>query len=125
MSDENQNLELPPKVETEKLKTENKSVLSKKKNGGAREGSGRKPKIPKELLPDMKKFEARIWFNQFFDKNLKDIEAGLKKHIKRADKFILDKMIEQRIGKAPVSLKIGGDEDNNAPINVVMLPPKK
>lgn len=90
----------------EKLKTE------KKQNGGARPGSGRKPKL---------KDDARQAFYAAVDERWAQIMAGLDKWIKKGDKHVLLAIVEQRIGKAPQTMKVGGDPDNKTAIPVRWL----
>ena len=96
-------------MKVENLKTKEKPK-KKGQHGGPREGSGRKPRL---------EHEARKLFNNFFDDNWETIQAKLEKHIKKGDNHVLLKMLEQRIGKAPQAIKVGGDKKNPLVVNVV------
>ena len=77
----------------------------KKKNGGARPGAGRKPKL---------KDDARELFYATVDQRWTKIVALIDYYLQKKDKDILKMIIEQRIGKPPQPL-VGGGE-GSAPI---------
>lgn len=82
-----------------------KSISKKKsKRGGKRPGAGRKPKL---------EWEARRLFNKFVDKHWKEIENGLLFWIKKKDKYVLEKILEQRIGRAGQSIHMGNEDPSN------------
>ncbi len=97
-------------VKTDKLKTE----PVKKINGGARPGSGRKPKA---------NFEARELFKMAFDEafTLED----WKKLIQDAKTDSADRryIIDQRIGKATQSMEHSGPD--GTALGFVILPAKQ
>ena len=121
MDGENQNnLELPSKVETEKTeKPKKKSHYVKKGgNGGVRNGAGR----PKK---EVKVITIKKAFKDYLDeKEVLELVALAKKTAK-TDPIILKFVLEQIFGKAPQSLKVGGDDNNKTPIGVIMIPEKK
>lgn len=78
--------------------------------GGHRENSGRKPRL---------EFTARELFNNFFDENWDVIKGHLEKWIIKGDRFIIEKLIEQRIGKAPQPLKVSGEKEGE-PVVVLL-----
>ena len=83
----------------------------KKTKGGKRLNSGRKPKIK-----SFKKFEARENFNIAVDKKWPEIMQKIQEYIDAGDRDILKMVIEQRIGKAPQSIKMDGQVDSNLTI---------
>lgn len=78
-------------------------------NGGHRPNSGRKPKL---------KYDARQLFYACIDKKWDRIMEKLNEYIEEGDKDILKMIIEQRIGKAPQSLELTGNEEK--PISVII-----
>lgn len=77
----------------EKLKTNEKS----NQWGGAREGSGRKPRL---------QYEARELFNLAIDEEWGVLNKLIRYYIRKGDKDIIKWVVEQRIGKAPQSLDV-------------------
>lgn len=78
----------------------------KSKHGGARPGSGRKPKL---------QYEARELFYNAVDDRWNTIIAKLDKLITKGDHHTLRWILEQRIGRAPQSLEITNQEEKMTP----------
>jgi hypothetical protein len=76
---------------------ENLKTNDKPSWGGAREGSGRKPRL---------QYEARELFNEEIDKDWAYMTKFVRYHIRKGDKDMLKWAIEHRIGKAPQSMDI-------------------
>ncbi len=87
---------------TEKVKNK-KEPTKRGKNGGYRPGSGRKPKIADPT--------ARELFNKAVDERWPLIMARLDEMIEKGDSATVLKIIEQRIGKAPQTLAVEGNQD--------------
>lgn len=78
------------------------ATKTKAKHGGARPGSGRKPKL---------KGDARELFYMAVDKRWDLLIAKLDEFIENGDKDIIKMVIEQRIGKAPQTVDLGNKDD--------------
>ncbi len=89
---------------------------SSKKHGGKRKNSGRKSKL---------KDDARQAFYKEVDKRWKTIMKKLGVWIDKGDKEVLLKIIEQRIGKAPQSVEVGGKDGGPIEHKVIYLPKRE
>lgn len=87
-------------MENKTEKTE-KSYLKKGGNGGKRPGSGRKA-----VEKIAKVFEAREAFNKRVDDRWDKLMAVMDECIENKDKDMVKFLVEQRIGKAPQSMKM-------------------
>lgn len=82
-------------------------------HGGKRAGSGRKQKTRLK-----KNFKAREDLYWWIDENWATLLNGLKTALTAKDKEMIKYLIDQRIGKAPQYLELGGDSKKPITIRI-------
>lgn len=105
-------------------------------HGGARPGAGAKPKAIVQakqnfaslMLPDER--ERELWEEMLTASRVTSVilvgdEDGAKENITEPDyKIRLDALkylSDHKYGKAPQSVKLGGDEENDSPVKVLLI----